>query len=73
MLASTEAKGLAEHDHGLQNRYGFFGSTKTVGFNLIFLIFLKKYKPENLVINQKPVGLSFSFKILILNKNRTIN
>jgi hypothetical protein len=53
MLASTEAKGLAEHDHGLQNRYGFFGSTKTVGFNLKFLIFLKKYKPENLVINQK--------------------
>jgi hypothetical protein len=53
MLASAEAKGLAEHDHGLQNRYGFFGSTKTVGFNLKFLIFLKKYKPENLVINQK--------------------
>jgi hypothetical protein len=53
MLASAEAKGLAEHDHGLQNRYGFFGSTKTVGFNLNFLIFLKKYKPENLVINQK--------------------
>jgi hypothetical protein len=53
MLASAEAKGLAEHDHGLQNRYGFFGSTKTVGFNLNFLFFLKKYKPENLVINQK--------------------
>jgi hypothetical protein len=47
----------------------FFGSPKIGQFDLIFLKFLKKMKPEKSSDKpKKPIGLSFSFKFLILNK-----